>query len=92
MGFYQWVFPARHAKLPIAGGFMSRKTEPRMDDDWGYPHDCGNPQIVKQWGNKLDDSMIWIVPHLPGEGCWILCQLPLLLLLLLLLLAGPQLR
>ena len=34
------------------------------------------PGINRTW------LVVWnIFPHLPGEGCWILCQLPLLLLL-----------
>ena len=30
---------------PELDGLFHGKSQPRVDDDWGYPHDLGNPQM-----------------------------------------------
>ena len=37
--FHKWGYPK------LAGWFVSWKT-PKMDDNWGYTHDLGNPHIL----------------------------------------------
>ena len=53
MGYVYGMFieiggvPARHGATPIAGWLISGNIPSfEMDDDWGYPHDYGNPHIL----------------------------------------------
>ena len=41
----EWRFPARNLGDPHWLGSLHWKI-PKMDDDWGYPYDLGNPHIA----------------------------------------------
>ena len=38
-----WGCPKRWGGLPTMDGVLQGKSESKMDDDWGHPHDPGNP-------------------------------------------------
>ena len=44
---------------PIAGWFL-RENPIKMDDDWGYPHFRGNPQI---YGKALNSHRLDLGDH-----------------------------
>ena len=44
-------------------GLFHGKSQSKMDDDWGYPHDSGNHQIIYSY--RLYDFSRFSVPFLP---------------------------
>ena len=55
---------------PKMDGFSNGKSQPRMEDDWGYPHDYGNPHIqcMEHLATELVPKPDEAIP--PGRGLW----------------------
>ena len=45
---HTWGCPARHGDTQELDGLFHGDSQSKMDDDWGYPHDYGNPLLSRK--------------------------------------------